>query len=309
MTFTRYLGTAALLLTFGVAPAWADGQRRHPGGGDRGGSVSRGDGGGSRSGVAVPRGRGNPGPRSYGRPPDARPSGPAVRGYAVPRASSPGRSYRPPAAGNRFYGGSYSNRSNDRRYYDNRRFDNRRFDGRRFDGRGYDRRYYDRRYYNRSYYGRPYYGGYYNNYRGYGYGYDRYRYYGRGYRHYPFLTFRPRFSLSIGFFSGYPVPYTWAYPTYIPAYGYAPPVGVVVPGPATYGGVVFDVTPVDAEVWVDGEYAGTTTMFDGSQEPMSLAAGRHTIELRAPGCLPLVFAVNVLPGQVIPYRGALSPLP
>jgi hypothetical protein len=168
-----------------------------------------------------------------------------------------------------------------RPYYNNRPSYNRPY---------YSRPGYVRPYYSRPYYSRPYYGS-----------------YGRGY--YRPYSFRPRFSISLGFFAGYPVPYSWAYPTYAPSYGYVPSGNVIVPGPSTYGGVVFEVDPVEAEVWVDGAYAGTTTMFDGSQEPMSLMAGRHTIELRADGMMPLVFAVNVLPGQVIPYRGALSPMP
>jgi hypothetical protein len=285
MRFTKITLPAVVLLALAsVAPAVADGQRRHPGGGDSGRSSGGGggrshDGGGSR-GVAVPRG--NPGPRqSYARPSEVRPSAPyRGGGYAVPRGL-PGRSY---ATARPYYNRPDYRRSYSRPYY-NRPYYNRPSYSRPY----YSRPYYSRPYYSRPYYGRPYYSG-----------------YGGYYRPY---AFRPRFSVSLGFFSGYPVPYSWDYPAYAPAYGYAPPGGVVVPGPSTYGGVSFEVTPQDAEVYVDGEYAGTTTMFDGTQQPMSLAAGQHTIELRAPGCLPLVFAVNVLPGRVIPYQGSLSPLP
>lgn len=281
MRFTKIALPAAVLLALAtVSPAAADGQRRHPGGGDSGRSR---DGGGASRGGAVSRG--NPGPRqSYARPSEARPSNPNRGGYAVPRNSGPGRSYgnARPYYNNRSgyrpdYRGSYNRPSYNRPSYN----------------RPYYNRPYSRPYYSRPYYGRPYYSGY--------GGYGRY-----GYRPY---VFRPRFTVSLGFFAGYPVPYSWAYPAYAPAYSYAPSAGVIVPGPTTFGGVSFEVTPQDAEVYVDGQYAGTTTMFDGTQEPMSLAAGQHTIELRAPGCLPLVFAVNVLPGRVIPYQGALAPLP
>lgn len=296
MRFTKITLPAVVLLAFAsVAPAVADGQRRHPGGGDSGRSQGAGrsnNGGGSR-GSAVQRG--NPGPRqSYARPSEGRPSGPSRGGgYAVPRGGQ-GRSYATARPYNRpdYNRPSYNRPSYDRGSY-NRPYYNRPS----YNRPSYNRPYYSRPSYSRPYYSRPYYGRPYYN----GYGHHGYRPY----------SFRPRFTISLGFFAGYPVPYSWAYPSYAPAYGYGygPSGGVVVPGPSTYGGVSFDVTPQDAEVYVDGEYAGTTTMFDGTQQPMSLAAGQHTIELRAPGCLPLVFAVNVLPGRVIPYQGALSPLP
>ena len=40
----------------------------------------------------------------------------------------------------------------------------------------------------------------------------------------------------------------------------------------------------------------------------SVAAGYHRIELYAPGFEPVAFDINVMPGQVIPYRGSLYPV-
>jgi hypothetical protein len=135
-------------------------------------------------------------------------------------------------------------------------------------------------------YGRPYYGhGYYGGY----YGYPWYgAYYGYGYP----------YGLSFGFGFGYPG-YGYGYYGY-PAYGY--------PAYAqTYGGVRIAVAQRDAEVFVDGYYAGVVDQYDGTFQQVNLQPGTHRIEVRAPGFDPAVFDVNVLPGQTITYRAPLRP--
>lgn len=62
-----------------------------------------------------------------------------------------------------------------------------------------------------------------------------------------------------------------------------------------------------SSVFVDGAYVGVASTFDGTRQPLTLAAGRHRIELQAPGYEPIAFDVDVLPGQVIPYQGGLPP--
>jgi hypothetical protein len=156
-----------------------------------------------------------------------------------------------------------------------------------------------------------------------------------GYRFYGYPTyvyrpyfFRPHFSIGFGFFAGYPVPYTYAYPEYYPyavpypvpypaPYGY-PSTGyppdyyqqgsvTVAPGPSVSGGVSFEVNPPTAQVYVDGQYVGTVETFDGTKQPLTIATGEHRIELRCQGYETVTFDVNVLAGQVIPYRGDLRP--
>jgi PEGA domain len=129
------------------------------------------------------------------------------------------------------------------------------------------------------------------------------RYYQRPY------VFRPRLSLGFGIFAGYPVPYSYSYPYPIMVYGYrAPRVPVMItPGSAYYGGVALEITPYDADVLVDGTYAGRVEDFDGSQQPLTLTPGTHRVEIQAPGYAPLIVDVMVQPGQVIPYRGDLQP--
>ena len=131
------------------------------------------------------------------------------------------------------------------------------------------------------------------------------RVYSRGYvpfwqvhNYYRPYVFRPRFSIGFNIFAGYPVPYTYAYP-------YAYSVGR--PAASYYGGVVLEIEPEDAAVYVDGAYAGVVGDFDGSRQPLTLTAGTHRIEVQEPDLAPLVFDVNVQPGQVIPYRGDLRP--
>ena len=139
-------------------------------------------------------------------------------------------------------------------------------------------------------------------------------------------TFRPRVRVGFGVFLGYPVPYPsydpYAYPSQVygsqyPAYGYpAPGPGYPSQGPgyqvgpngaAAYGGVSLDISPSDATVYVDGTYVGPADEFYDPSHPLSLRAGRHRIQVQAPGYQPLFFDVDVLPGQVIPYQGDLQP--
>jgi hypothetical protein len=119
---------------------------------------------------------------------------------------------------------------------------------------------------------------------------------------YRIYTPRPyRLGFSLGIFFGRPVPYRYSYP--YPVYGYT----TVAPGIA-YGGISFGVNPGDADVYVDGEYIGIAHDFDGAAQPLTLSAGRHRVELQSPGYEPMVFDIDVVPGQVIPYDGGMQPL-
>jgi len=134
-------------------------------------------------------------------------------------------------------------------------------------------------------------------------------YYARPYYARPYV-FRPRFSIGLGVIVGYPVPYSYGYPYPVPVYGYSAPPAPVVVGPNSmqYGGVSLEISPSNANVYVDGAYAGVVEDFDGTRETLTLAAGRHHVEITAPGYSPMVFDVDVLPGQTIPYQGGLQPL-
>jgi PEGA domain-containing protein len=72
------------------------------------------------------------------------------------------------------------------------------------------------------------------------------------------------------------------------------------------GGVRLEVSPKDADVYVDGVKAGVVDDFDGLFQALKLPPGVHHIELQAPGYAPLEFDVNIEPGQTLRYRDAMK---
>jgi hypothetical protein len=154
-------------------------------------------------------------------------------------------------------------------------------------------------------------------------------YYGRYYSHpyfvTPYYAFRPRFSIGFGFYAGYPVAYPYSYYDPYGYYNYGIGFGAsygvgVVPGYGTQyrtysssaspsydqiGGLSFDVDPVDAAVFIDGQYVGVAADFSSGQMPLTMAVGRHHVELKAPGFLTVSFDITVVGGQVIPYQGSM----
>jgi hypothetical protein len=121
----------------------------------------------------------------------------------------------------------------------------------------------------------------------------------------PYYVFQPRFFIGLGIYTGVPIPYPVAYG--YPAYIYGAPSVVATPPPNAYGGIALEITPDNAEVAVDGSFVGHAQDFSPTRQPLTLAPGRHHIELQAPGMEALAFDVDVVPGQVIPYRGTLQP--
>jgi hypothetical protein len=69
-----------------------------------------------------------------------------------------------------------------------------------------------------------------------------------------------------------------------------------------YGGVRIDGAPHDAQVFVDGHYAGVAGDFDGPDKHLNLTAGTHDVEIRPTGQQPMSFDVNVPPNQTITLR-------
>jgi hypothetical protein len=134
-------------------------------------------------------------------------------------------------------------------------------------------------------------------------------------RGYVYRPYRP--GVSLGFYYGYPwyvgpYAYGYGYPYgyYGYGYGYGSPYGYgAYSGVAAraYGGVRIAVPERDAEVLVDGYYAGVVDDFDGQFQQVNLEPGPHHIEVRADGFEPVAFDVNVEPGRTITYRAALRP--
>lgn len=102
------------------------------------------------------------------------------------------------------------------------------------------------------------------------------RYYG-WYRPY----YRPYFY---GYYWG---PYSYYSPYYYPAPAYYSP----------YGEIRTEVKPKEASIYVDGDYVGFVDQYDGWWQRLNLEPGRHRLVFRAPGFVPYVIDVRVLPGQ------------
>jgi hypothetical protein len=62
--------------------------------------------------------------------------------------------------------------------------------------------------------------------------------------------------------------------------------------------------PPDAEVYVDGYYAG---LIGDNKGTVNLEAGPHHVEVQTPGETPVAFDVRVEPGQTITYRASHRP--
>jgi hypothetical protein len=164
---------------------------------------------------------------------------------------------------------SYDSRHAVERAHDNHAYDNYRYDDHRYDNHRYDNHVVVVRPYPVRTYVVPY------GYRPYGY--------------------RPGWSLNLYFGRPY-APY--GYPA---GYGYY----ALQPGIA-YGALRIVDAPRDAQVFVDGYYAGVVDDYDGVFQHLNLEAGPHSIEIQvAAGYPPVAFDVNVRPGQTITYRANL----
>ena len=106
-----------------------------------------------------------------------------------------------------------------------------------------------------------------------------------------------------GYPSRYPDDPAWASPS-------AAPVGLA-PYPfdarGATGSLRLRVEPKDAQVFVDGYYAGLVDEFDGLFQHLDLVPGPHHVEVYAPGLERLAFDVIIQPHHTIQYQGRLRP--
>jgi hypothetical protein len=108
-----------------------------------------------------------------------------------------------------------------------------------------------------------------------------------------------------GYYGRYYDPYLF-YDPYTPwygGYGYGYP-GTYAPFQAG-GKLRLKVSPRDAQVYVDGYYAGVVDEFDGIFQRLELDTGPHRIELRAPGYEPLTFDVLIRFDETTTFEGEL----
>ena len=189
-------------------------------------------------------------------------------------------SYGNGSYGNRSYGnGSYGNRSNDNRYYDNQSYGYRGYQDCRYD----TRRYANPRSYAPSY-------GYHGDY----YGYRPY-----GYRSYAIPYGDPAARVPPG------VEFQSLLRTPLRGRRLRRRGGVRLlphrPRLRLRLGPVVDAPP-DAQVFVDGYYAGVVDDYDGVFQHLNLVPGSHRIDIQVYGYQPIGFDVFVQPGQTITYR-------
>lgn len=123
-----------------------------------------------------------------------------------------------------------------------------------------------------------------------------YYYYPRRYYPYGYGAF------GLGYF--YYDPYTWYPPSYYSGYGYG---GGYFRNSFFEGELRLSVAPRNADVYVDGYFAGRVDEFDGVFQALKLEEGPHHIQITASGYLPLDFDVRIEADRKITYRGALQP--
>ena len=261
---------AAMVLT--AAPAWA---QRERGGGDSGGSS-----GGDRTGTAVDRSSPAPSSDSGSGARSSGDSGDSGAGRAAPRGSdraagSPGASGRSAGSGER---ASDPSQRGGPTYTRPR-------DGRNPTGTAVDRQY-------------PYGGG------GSGanvYYYPSPGYYGRYY--YPGYAFGLGYLYDPGWYD----PYYYGGGGYGP--GYYSGGGSSSYGYGPTGSLRLKLRPRDAQVYVDGYFVGLVDNFDGVFQKLSIDAGGHRIEVRAPGYETTSFDVLITPGETVTYKGDMRRVP
>jgi hypothetical protein len=282
MRKTTFIATAVLAAVVAAAPlASAQNRQRWPSqgdGGNRGGGEQRGGGGGGQRPTerqAQPRdGARAQAPRAERGDAGRREGSPQGRREVVPQER---REPQVQARGN----------DGDRRAADRRAGD------RRDDGRSVDRyavrrdgpvpRYRDG---DRRVYVQPR-----RNY--YVYRYPAYRYYG-GTRYYGYRYYDPYFAGDF-----YWSNHAWRPRTYYVGSSWDYDLGKLR----------LDIDQRDAEVYIDGYYAGVIDDFDGVLQGLRLEAGNYQVEVALPGFEPLQFDVHVSPGRTTTYRGSLLPEP
>jgi hypothetical protein len=112
-----------------------------------------------------------------------------------------------------------------------------------------------------------------------------------------------------GFYYANPFWYGYPWLPYGSGYAYQYPVA-----PYPYGyrfaepdsAVRLEITPKEAEVYVDGYYAGVVDDFDGAFQKLTLNGGRHKVELRADGYETTEFDVLITPEQTVTFSGDMK---
>jgi hypothetical protein len=74
------------------------------------------------------------------------------------------------------------------------------------------------------------------------------------------------------------------------------------------GTLRLEIGPATAQLYVDGFYAGTVEEANRAQAGLSLPAGWHRLEIRAPGYVTPAINVTIEANRMVSYHGELTPL-
>ena len=142
---------------------------------------------------------------------------------------------------------------------------------------------------------------------------------GQNYYVYRYPAYRYAYPYRYGYpyrYYGYPYPY-YGYSYYDPAFtgsfywsSHAWQSGAYYSGgnfDSDLGKLRLDMQPREAEVYIDGYYAGVVDDFDGQLQGLRLEAGNYRVQVSLPGFQPLDIDVHVQPGRTTTYRGELTP--
>ena len=88
--------------------------------------------------------------------------------------------------------------------------------------------------------------------------------------------------------------------------GYAGSSGRGSYGHGETGSLRLKIKPRNAQVYVDGYFAGEVDQFDGIFQRLTIDAGNHHIEIRADGHKTIEFDVLIAPGETVTYKGELQ---
>jgi hypothetical protein len=107
---------------------------------------------------------------------------------------------------------------------------------------------------------------------------------------------------------GYYAPFGWGYGGWYPYGLYAP----YYPGDfsgSPFGSARIQVTPKQAEVYVDGHLAGTVDDFDGFLQRLDVPAGEHELTFYLPGYRTITQKVLFRPGATLKINYTMEALP
>ena len=103
-------------------------------------------------------------------------------------------------------------------------------------------------------------------------------------------------------------PFFWGYPGWYP-YGFsAPPLYATGPDGRPTGSARLQVTPKQAEVYVDGYLAGTVDDFDGFLQRLDVPAGERELTLYLPGYRTIRQQVLFRPGATVKISSTMEKL-